>query len=124
MMDQLLAETLPTLHPDSVRAQQASACLQELMAHYAHEHPPRFWATMVSAPYWREERPAMIRALAVADGSSAAGEREALLLAELHVLAIEAVAAHWEPEQCRIATVRIDGKILVSLVCSMEGGAA
>ncbi len=41
-------------------------------------------------------------------------------MAELHVMALEAVAALWAPEQCRISAVRIDGAVLVSLVCSLD----
>jgi hypothetical protein len=121
MNDHLVDETLAGLHPATLIAAQTTAGLHALMEHYASEHPPQFWATMVSAPYWREDRPAMIRALAVADTSGGVQERDALLLAELHVLALEAVAALWEPGQCRVATVWLNGKPTVSLVCNVEG---
>jgi hypothetical protein len=122
MIDQLLTETSPALHPDSLCAEQATQTLRYLMRHYASEHPPRHWATMVSVPYWREERTEMIRALAegwleVQDIS----EREALVVGEIHVLAIEALAAQWEPEYCRISTVRMNGQPRVSLVCVVGG---
>lgn len=124
-MDQLLTETSPALHPATLIAEQATQTLRYLMRHYANEHPPRHWASMVSRPCWREERTETIRALAegwleVQDIS----EREAIVMGEIHVLAIEALAAQWQPEQCRIMSVRIDGKHTMSLVCNMEGFAA
>ncbi len=121
MDDTLVAETLAGLHPDTLLQTQTTFYLRALMRHHASEHPPQFWATMVSTPYWREDRPEMIRALAVADNSGGIQERDALLMAELHVLALEALAALWTPEQCRVDTVRIAGKPVVSLVCVVGG---
>ncbi len=122
MIDQLLTETIPALHPATLIAEQATQTLRYLMRHYANEHPPRHWAAMVSVPCWREERAEMIRALAegwleVQDIS----EREAIVMGEIHVLAIEALAAQWEPEYCRIETVWMNGKPRVSLVCNVGG---
>ncbi len=122
MIDQLLTETSPALHPDTLIAEQATQTLRYLMRHYASEHPPRHWATMVSVPYWREERTETIRALA--EGwleVQEISEREAIVMGEIHVLALEALAAQWQTEQCRIMSVRIDDKPTVSLVCNMEG---
>ena len=61
----------------------------------------------------------MIHALAVADWSGQTDPQSALVMAELKVMAIEAVAALWEPAQCRVSTVRINDRVLVSLVCSL-----
>jgi hypothetical protein len=119
--DNLVTETLAGLHPDTLLQTQTTFYLRALMRHHANEHPPQFWAAMVSARYWREDRSEMIHALAVSDNSGGVQERDALLMAELHVLGLEAVAAAWTPEQCWISTVRIDGKPVVSLVCVVEG---
>ncbi len=116
-MDQLLTETIPALHPDSLIAEQATQTLRDLMRRYRLEHPPRYWATMVSTPHWREDRPEMIRLIAGYGWNGDTDGRAVLLMAELHVMAIEAVAGLWEPEQCRISTVRMNGKPVVSLVC-------
>ncbi len=64
----------------------------------------------------------MIRA--VAEGwleAEEISEREAIVVGEIHVLALEALAAQWEPEYCRIATVWMNGQPRVSLICNMEG---
>ncbi|CAN5653893.1 hypothetical protein BH24CHL1_BH24CHL1_19120 [soil metagenome] len=63
------------------------------MRRYRLEHPPRYWATMVSTPHWREDRPEMIRLIAGYGWNGDIDGRAALLLAELHVMALEAVAA-------------------------------
>ena len=122
MIDQLLTETIPALHPDSLCAEQATQTLRYLMRHYANEHPPRHWATMVSDPQWRHHRHEMVRQAAEAWlEAEDVSERDALLLAELHVMSIEAVAGLWQPEQCRLTTVWMNGKPRVSLVCTAEG---
>ena len=121
-MDQLLTETIPALHPDSLCAEQATQTLRYLMRHYASEHPDRHWATMVSDPHWRHHRPEMVRQAAEAWlEAEDVSERDALLFAELHVMALEAVAGLWQPEQCRIATVWMNGQPRVSLVCVVGG---
>ena len=122
MIDQLLTETSPALHPDTLIAEQATQTLRYLMRYYASEHPPRHWATMVSVLSSRQHGLETIRALA--EGSLEVqdiSERVTIVVGEIHVLAIEALAAQWQPEQCRISTVWMNGKPTVSLVCNMEG---
>lgn len=120
-MDQIMAETIVTLHPDVLFASQATTALRRLMCHYAEIRPASYWAAMVSVPVWREQRPDVIRTIAERDWITEANEIDALKFAELTVLAVEACAGQWRPEQCRLSAVRIDGKHTMSLICSMEG---
>jgi hypothetical protein len=91
------------------------------MAHYAGERPQSHWAALVSNPLWRARRPDVIRAIAEREWLHDTHEIMALHCAELQVMAVEAIASGWPPEQCRITAVRIDGKSVMSLVCSVEG---
>lgn len=54
------------------------------------------------------------------DWMSLTDAETALQFSELCVLAVEAVAAGWTPDQCRIAAVSINGKRTLSLICSLE----
>lgn len=120
-MDQIMAKTIVTLHPDVRFSSQATAALRRLMRHYAEKHPASYWAAMVSAPAWRAQRADLIRAIAEQEWITETDAVSALQFAELTVLAVEACAGQWRPEQCRLSAVRIDGKHTMSLVCSVEG---
>ncbi|HEV2121472.1 MAG TPA: hypothetical protein VGW38_01695 [Chloroflexota bacterium] len=124
MMDQLMSETIITLHPDTRFSSQATAALQRLMAHYAASHPVSYWAILVSSSSWRIQRHEIIRAVAEKDWIKETDTVSALQFAELAVMAVEAVAAQWRPEQCRLSAVRINGKMVMSLISSVEGCAA
>ena len=121
MIDQLLTETIVTLQPDALLSRQGTAALRRLMEHYADKHPVSYWSLLVSSERWRYHRHEIITIVAEQDWISETDAMTALQCAELAVMSVEAVAAHWTPEQCRISTVRIDGAVLVSLVCSVEG---
>jgi hypothetical protein len=120
MLDQLIDETIVTLQPDALVSRQGTAALRRLMAHYAGKHPVSYWALLVSSERWRYQRHDIITVVAEQDWISETDVITALQFAELAVMSVEAISAHWEPEQCRISAVRIDGKPVVSLVCSAE----
>ena len=123
-MDRLVDETVTTLHPDSLMTNRATNALRRLMHHYAGQHPATHWAQLVSAPEWRHNRPAIIRGIAEREWLEDSSERTALMCAELQVMAFEALASRWTPDQCRVQAVRIDGQLVTSLVCNLEGFAA
>ncbi len=121
MIDQMIDETIVSLQPDALFSRQGTAALRRLMAHYAGKHPVSYWAMLVSSERWRYQRHEIITVVAEQDWISETDAITALQFAELAVLAVEALAARWSPEQCKISAVRIDGKHTMSLVCSMEG---
>jgi hypothetical protein len=121
MNDQLMDETIVTLHPDTMATIHTTAALRRLMAHYAEERPQSYWATLVSTPAWRASRPNIIQAIAEKEWLQDTDPATALRCAEIQVMAAEACAGGWTPAQCRITAVRIDGKHTMSLVCSVEG---
>ncbi len=124
MIDQMIDETIVTLQPDALFSRQGTAALRRLMVHYAGQHPVSYWALLVSSERWRSQRHENIKVVAEQDWISETDAMTALQFAELAVMSVEAIAAHWEPEQCRIMSVRIDGKHTMSLVCNMEGFAS
>ncbi len=121
-MDQLLTETILSVQPDMEWGDVLTAALHSLMEEYASRNPVADWAAMVSSPHWREQRPEIARQAAEqwfeAEDLS---ESAALLMGKVQVMAIEAVAGCWTPEQCRVMSVRIDGNHRMSLVCSVGG---
>ncbi len=121
-MDQLIEETILSVQPDMEWGSLLTTALHSLMEEYAGREPAAHWAAMVSAPHWRQQRPELARQSAEewfeAEDLS---ESAALLMGNVQVMAIEAVAGCWTPAQCRVMSVRFDGTHRMSLVCNVEG---
>lgn len=120
-MDQLVAETITTLHPDSLRSTHATDALRRLMHYYGDKYPADYWARLVSSTVWREQRPGLIVRVAEQDWLEETDALTALQCAELSVMAVEALASLWTPENCRVMVVRVDDTPRMSLVCALEG---
>lgn len=124
-MDQLVSETITTLHPDSRRSTVLTNALRFLMEVHAEQLSPDELVELVASDVWRFDRPAVITEHAAKWlAEERITERQALMLAEVEVMAIEALASHWQPEQCRVMAVKIDGTPRLSMVCALEGFSA
>lgn len=123
-MDQLVEETIVSVHPLTITASVATTALRQTMER--HDVPAMIaeLTRIVTHPGWREQRPELIRGLAERNWSNEMTDQAALMCAEIEVLAFEAIAARWKPEQCRVMVVRIDGTPRLSLVCALEGFSA